>query len=213
MFELSPLFCYDKVMNFTEPVNWINKPCIGFMVNTAFNDESLSLLSPIVEAIKVSLGDAVHVAPASSLHITLLDWIAPLIDYDGADKDLLYEKVSEKYDTALSNAIIGHLPAKVNFTELCVSPSTIYIRGYDNGAFANIRSSFTENVRLPPNTKLPPQIIHSSLARFTKKIDLERVTQLVGMLPVDFVYEVTGFRLIRSTKEPLMEYTLLKHYH
>lgn len=150
--------------------------------------------------------------PSQSLHITLLDWIAPLVDYGGQDKKVLFEKIKDKYDEALSGIIGDTQPITVSFTEIKVFPSTIIVLGHDDGQFQKIRDKFLEAVELLPGTKLPPNIIHSSIIRFTGEIPIKDVEQFVAQCTVNFTQIIDSFRLVHSTREPMLEFEVLKEY-
>jgi hypothetical protein len=199
-------------MNLAQPSDWVNKPFEGYIVNTAFSDENTKVVSDVTKQIQAALADAVFCMPDRSLHTTLLDWIAPLVDYDGQDKAKLFAQVQPTYDKALTEALAAFGPITVHFDEIRVAPSTIFMIGHDDGQFQKIRDSFMQNVELLPGTKLPPTIIHSSLARFTQPIDLDMAGSVVAKLKVDFIQTVTDFRLIHTSKEPMLEFEILKQY-
>lgn len=100
----------------------------------------------------------------------------------------------------------------MHFNEIRVTPSTIILTGADNGEFQRIRAHYLDSVELLPGTKLPPTIIHCSVARFTKPIALSHVEQVVSNLSVDFVETVNRFRLVRTRREPMLEYEVLDEY-
>ncbi len=199
-------------MELTQPVEWVNKSFIGYAMNTEFTDDNARVLMGIIDKIKATFTDAAFCLPRSALHITLLDWITPLVDYDGQDKDALFAEVRSSYDKAISDILASTHPIKVCFDEIKVSPSTIYIVGHDNGEFQKIRNQFVNRVKLLPNTKLPPTIIHSSLARFTKPIELSSANAFVANQQLDIVQKITNFRLIHTTREPNLEFETLKRY-
>jgi len=199
-------------MERTQPVDWVNKPFLGYVMNAEFSDDNAKILIELIDKIKATFNDAVFCPPRSALHITLLDWIAPLIDYDGRDKDTLFASVQPDYDKVISSILTSVNPITVHFDAVKVSPSTIYITGNDSGEFQKIRDEFVDKVELLPNTKLPPQIIHSSLARFTKPIDLNAVETFIASQTLDITQTISSFRLIRTTKEPNLEFKTLKRY-
>lgn len=199
-------------MNRTQPVDWINQPKIGYMVNTEFSEVNKAKLLEVIQEIDLGYQSDIFCTPPDSLHITLLDWVAPLVDYDGQDKDRLYESVFEVYDQAMSEVTSSSGPIEVKFDEIRVSPSTIFITGRDDGSFQRIRSQFLKKVELLPGTKLPPDIIHSSLARFTAAIDLGEVSSFIASRTIDFTEVASGFRLVRSSIEPLIDYRVIKRY-
>lgn len=167
-------------MELTQPVNWIGKSFIGYVMNTEFSGENAQGLVELMQEIEATFGGAVFCMPKASLHITLLDWIAPLVDYDGQDKDNLFKEIQPSYDKAITEALSVTSPIEVHFDEIKTSPSTIYIVGHDNGEFQRVREQFMEKVELLPGTKLPPTIIHSSLARFTKPVEISAVNSFLA---------------------------------
>jgi hypothetical protein len=199
-------------MRISEPVEWLHKPCIGYAVNAGMSVEGQATLAPLLGELEETFGDKVYNMPLSRLHVTLLDWIAPLVDYNGENKDTLFNNLRTSYDAAMAQAIGERLPITVRFSEICVSPSTIYIRGYDDGTFDRIRHDFVSQVELLPGTKRPPSIIHSSLARFTGEVELNAVEEFLNEKTINFDEKVSEFRLIKSEREPMSDYKVLKSY-
>lgn len=199
-------------MDIAEPADWVEKPSLGYAMNSEFSEATNAVLTRLMQEIKAAFPDSIFCPPPDKLHITLLDWIAPLVDYDGRDKDALYAELRPIYDRAITQAMASVGPITVHFDEINLSPNTIYIVGHDQGQFARIRQYFLDHVDLLPGTKLPPQIIHSSLARFTKPIDLVPVREFLASKTIDITETVTGFRLIRTVREPILEFDLLKRY-
>lgn len=199
-------------MEISQPTEWVNKPFIGYIVNANFSDENAKKLRTLIQEIKEAFGDAVFCMPEESLHITLLDWVAPLVDYNGQDKAELFANLRDEYDKAMSEVLSSIKPITLHFDEIKVSPSTIYVTGHDDGEFKNIRQRFIEKVELLPGTKPPPQIIHCSLARFTKPIGLGSVNSFLAGKSLDLTQTVADFRLIRTEREPMLEFEILKRY-
>lgn len=199
-------------MEFTEPVDWVNKSFIGYVMNTEFSDENARRLAELIQEIQTMFDGAVFCMPKASLHITLLDWIAPLVDYDGGDKDKLFTKIQRSYDRAISEVLSSVAPITVHFGVVKASPTTIYVVGHDHGEFQKIREQFLEKVELLPGTKPPPQIVHTSLARFIEPIELGKVNTLLASKKLDITQTVTSFRLIHAIREPNLEFEILKRY-
>lgn len=199
-------------MELTQTVDWVNKSFIGYVMNAEFSDDNAGVLMQFMKKLKGEFNDAVYCPPRLALHITLLDWIATLVDYDGQDKDTLYTRVQHSYDTAMSEILASVKPITVHFDTIIVKPNTIIITGTDDGSFQKIRDQFIDTVELLPNTKMPPEFIHSSLARFTQAIELDAVNAFIANQQIDFTQEITNFRLIRTTKEPNLEFETLKRY-
>ena len=199
-------------MQLSQPLDWIGKRILGYVVNSDFSDTNQSTLNTLNQEIKNEFGDVVFCPPKKSLHITLLDWIAPLVDYGGRDKNAIFAEVQPSYDKALRDILSSVESITVHFNLVKVSPSTIYIEGHDKGEFQRIREQFLDRVELLPGTKMPPTIIHSSLARFMKPIELGPVESFLAGKTLNFNQKITGFRLIRTIQEPLLEFEVVKRY-
>lgn len=196
----------------TQPIDWLNKPAVGYVVNTPFSPENAAKLGELASEINTELEQSLFCPPLESLHITLMDWIAPLIDYDKKDKDQLFAEIHEGYDALLQRAISLHGPITVNFDTIKVAPNTIFILGHDDGQFQNIRDKFVNSVKLLPGTKLPPTIIHSSLGRFIKQIDMEKVNKVVASKTLNITQLITDFRLVKTPDATLVHTELIKQY-
>lgn len=181
-------------------------------MNAEFSDENAQQLVELINKLQVEFGGAVYGMPRPSLHITLLDWIAPLVDYDGQDKGALFARVRPTYDKVMADILSEVGPIRVHFDTIQVAPTTIIVVGHDDGQFQSIRDQFVQRVDLLPGTKLPPQIIHSSIARFTKPIELGPVAELIQSQKVDFVQQVDAFRLVHTRQEPMLDFEVLKRY-
>lgn len=199
-------------MELTQPIAWIGQYRPGYMLNAEFSQANKAALQLVLNNFESHFKKSVFIMPISSLHITLLDWIAPLVEYKGQDKDRLFSSIRAEYDSAISEILNSIGPIKVHFKEIGVSPSTIYIVGQDNGEFQTIRDKFLHKVSLLPNTKQPPKIIHSSLARFVKAIAIKPVENYIRNIEIDLVQEISNFRLVHSTIEPMLEFEVLKRY-
>jgi hypothetical protein len=155
--------------------------------------------------------DAIFKPALPALHITLFDWVAPLIDF-GQDKHRMFEQLQPAYDQALEAILAAEKPITVVFDQLKASPNTIYIEGRDDGTFKRIRDRFIEMVELPEGAKQPPAIVHSSLARFVKPIDLEEARTFLATKQISFTEEVRNFRLLHAVNEPPLHLEVLKNY-
>jgi hypothetical protein len=199
-------------MEKTQTSDWLGRSCSGYIVNAEFTDDNADVISGFLEDVEARFGNAVYCMPKKSLHITLLDWIAPLFDYGGKDKEALFAQVREQYDGALAEATGSQQPFDVRFNKLRVFPNTIVLLGEDDGQFAAMRSAFVDNVELLPDTKRPPQIIHSSLVRFKEELDMSEVEEFVAGYDLDITQPIEAFRLIHTKREPLAEFDILKLY-
>lgn len=86
------------------------------------------------------------------------------------------------------------------------------MQGTDNGEFKSIREQFLDKIELLPNTKRPPEIIHSTIARFQKEQELQPIVDFIAREELAFEQVVSSFRLVREAVIPQLEHELIKNY-
>jgi 2'-5' RNA ligase len=190
---------------------YIGKDAIGYLVNSDVSPEIKQKIYNLHHELKLAFGSAVWCQPLDSLHITLLDWLAPLVEYE-KDKDVLFNEILPSYDEELSNLLSDQREIQVVINEVKVSQGAIFAVGVDNGEFENIRNSFINKIHLLKGTKQPPTIIHFSIARFIDEISLDEVNEFIQNQQIHMQLTVNSFRLIRESKVPMISYEIIKNY-
>ena len=198
-------------MEKTVPYTDLNLEVTGYMLNAELNDTNQAAVTDLQEKLKDQFGEQIYTLPPESLHVTLMDWIAPLTDYKD-DKDVLFNRLFDEYDEALADILGGTGEINIKFTDINVSAGAIFLTGQDDGQFQTIRENFTDRIELLPGTKQPPSIIHTTIARFMNEVNIEVIQEFVSGLSVNFVQPVTEFRLVNEKKIPMLEYDLVKLY-
>ncbi len=188
----------------------VNKHVNGYMINTVPTDENCHKVAGFQEKLAAQFGDSLWLTPPETLHSTLMDWIAPLVDY-GTDKDVLFKGIFPEYDKVFTK-LLQQPSITVHFDTLKVTPGAIILVGHDDGSFRRIRDNFLRQIELLPNTKQPPTIIHSTIARYTTEQDLRPIGDLVAEQELAFDHVVTHFRLTQEQIVPMLDYNLLKKY-
>ena len=189
----------------------INQHVTGYVVNASFDVDTQQAIAKIQDEIAHELGSAVWIPPLRSLHVTLLDWIAPLVEYN-RNKDQLYAELYHSYDAVLHKILDKQHSINTVFKEIRVSQSAIYIVSTSNAELNHIRQQFLKNITLIDDTKQPPQIVHSTIARFTETIELDKVQEVLETLHVDIAQEITSFQLVKETVSPMIDYEMIKKY-
>lgn len=178
-----------------------------------FSDENIEKIMSWLDGLTTLATEGVYTMKSEQLHITLLDWVAPLFGYNGADKHALFEELRPAYDAAFRRVTSAMQPFDVHFNEIRVTPGTIILVGEDEGQFQTLRDQFTQSVTLPEGGKLPPNIIHSSLVRFVEPaINLGPIQEYASSHPLDFTQRVDTFRLVKTKREPMQDYDVLDTY-
>jgi hypothetical protein len=194
------------------PIDWLGASVNGFVTQATFSPDNQARIAAWLEGLKHVTPGGIHYMAGDGLHITLLDWVAPLIDY-GEDKQALYDRLYPKYDPVLTRLTVATPAFDVHFNEVRITPTTVILVGQDDGQFASLRARFTEAEPLPEKGKQPPVLIHSSLLRFiAPAIDLSPVRDYIESNPLDLVQHIDSFRLVHLIKEPMMKYEIIKTY-
>ncbi len=195
------------------PAEWIGKEFTGFVINVVFSPENEQVINAWLDGLREASPEGLYTMSPESLHITVLDWIAPLYDYDGTDKHALFDKLRLDYDAAFRRVTRTMTSFDIHFDEIRVTPGTIILTGRDGGQFESLRSQFMNSVILPKGGKQPPDIIHSSLARFVMpEIELLPVKAYVADNPLKFTQHINEFRLVETRREPMQDFSVLEVY-
>jgi hypothetical protein len=198
-------------MEKTIPHPYLGKEFIGYVLNTAFAEEGQEAIIKLQREFSEYFGGAVYVPHPDTLHITLMDWLAPLVDY-GRNKDDIFKEIHEEYDVVLRQSIKGVSPISVDFNQIGVSAEAIILIGQDKGQYQEIRSRFLGKVTLLPNTKMPPQIIHTTIVRYADAVDLQPVKDFAAKQTISFPHTTDAFRLLRTTDTSMEAKELIKTY-
>jgi len=191
-------------MELTQPYPELNKDVVGYMINSPLHKDNQLKIRALQEKLEDTFGNLIWSLPTESLHITLMDWIAPLVDY-GQDKDGLFHGLFGTYNQALSETLQSVNSIRVDFSEVHVSKGGVYLTGTDQGQFDYIRTNFLEKIELTLGTKRPPSIIHTTIARFTSSTDLKPVQEFIAGQSIQLDQLVDEFVLVRETKIPMLK--------
>lgn len=205
-------FCYDNDMESTSPYTDLDKEVTGYMLNAALDSHSQEIIKHLQQMFNDEYGDLIYSLASNALHITLMDWVAPLVDYK-TNKDALFNSLFPQYDSVLSEIIESVAQIPITFDTIGVSAGAIFLRGHDNGQFQAIRDGFTNRINLISGTKQPPSIIHTSIMRFNDEVDLKPIEVFASGLSIDFTQNINEFRLVNEKKIPMVEYNLVKLYY
>lgn len=198
-------------MEMTAPYEELNKEVVGYMLNSPLSIENQKAIRELQQRFEATFGDVIWSLPVESLHITLMDWVAPLVDYE-RDKDEIFREIFPEYDSVLEGILADFVEIPITFSEVHVSSGGVYLTARDEGQFKAIRDEFLEKIALIPGTKQPPSIIHTTVARFNKAVDLKPIQHMVERESVSFSQRIDRFILVRETKIPMLEREIIKSY-
>lgn len=181
------------------------------MINTVPSEANCQKVATFQQRLAAHFSDTLWLTPPETLHITLMDWIAPLVDY-GTDKEALFKELFPGYDRVFTKLLQQQAPITVHFDTVKVTPGAIILIGHDDGSFKRIRDGFLQQIELLPNTKQPPTIIHSTIARYKTEQNMQPIIDFVATQRLAFDHIVAHFRLAQEQIVPMLDYNLLKEY-
>lgn len=176
-----------------------------------FSNKSLDSLSAIQAQLHDILGDAVWFTPQRALHSTLMEIICDT-DYKSASRQQLLTDWYERYNQIVTEAIAKLEPFEVTFDQLEVHPRAIIVRSSDSRSFDAIRSKLLSKINLPTGTKQPPDIIHCSLARYNKVLNVENIIEQTKMININFTERISNFKLLKDLGPPSFDPKMVQMY-
>jgi hypothetical protein len=194
-------------MEKTVVADWINTRKIGYWVGAILSSENQHKLTSLLSELKQELPDALWAMPTGQLHTTLFEIVMTFRDYD-EDPDSLFARHRDSIDAELKAQLGSQGPITVHFNAIEASQNAIIVKGADDGSFQKIRNAVSDRRLLPAGTRTPPDIIHSSIARYVKPVDLAWVTEVVSVHSIDFFETINQFELARIWRMPMDHKTL-----
>jgi hypothetical protein len=192
------------------PFTGVGQKEVGYVLVARLSKAAQAYITSLLHGIDGELPGLLWRMPPKALHSTLCEIFQPK-DY-GYDKTAAYLQHAQQYEAVVQRILAGLGRITVHFNAIEASPAAIIVRGQDDGSFNRVRTELADGLLLPAGTKRPPDIIHSSIARYADRGDLSRVQEVVKRYPVDFTEEITEFRLERCTVQPLLETETLAVY-
>lgn len=189
----------------------LGKDVIGYVTNCPLSSENQQKVLEIQQKISKEFPELLWTPRGDQLHITIMDWIAPLVDYE-TDKSDFFKKIYKNYDSLLNHIISDRHVFEIKFDKIIALENAILIAGQDDGTINQIRKSFVDKANLDVRTKRPSEYVHSTIARYKKEERLEKINDYLGSIRIDFSQKVDGFRLVKELKVPMIKFEVIKEY-
>lgn len=188
----------------------VYSPCehsIVKLLTGAAEQQAIQLQQQLVAV----FNDAIWLQEPPSIHSTLMEIISDA-QYTGMTRQQHFDTWYNAHNTTVKQIIATIEPFTVHFTELFISPWAIIIKAPNTDPFNSIRKLLVANAAAPKETKIPPDITHSTMARFAKPLDLAKAQQAVKNLIVDITVDVQNFSLVPNLGPPHFNGTPLQTY-
>lgn len=190
---------------------WIGKEKIGYWVGFFLSPENQQKIADLQAQLHKELPGVLWTMPdITQQHVTLFEIVMCLGEYP-ENRDAIFERYRSGIVAELEAQLTHQAPITVTLNILEASSATIIVRGTDDGSFRRIRDAISNKHLLPKGTRTPPDIIHSSLARYVKEVDLERVRSVVARHQLKLMQTVTEFEMVKIFRPP-MDYATLEVY-
>ncbi len=194
----------------TIPADYIGESNLGYAIVALPSEQTKAGIVALLDDLTNELPGILWRMPPEQMHLTLCEIIQPKAYTQ--DKEWLYNLPRQEYENTLSE-IFSTLPRFsiiLDITE--ASPQAIIARSSDPTSFNKIRTQLSQKMQLPVETRTPPDIIHSSIARYLKETDLDKVQEALGRYNISLNEDIAEFKLLRTTVMPLQEFEILKTY-
>jgi len=198
-------------MTETIPATYLNKPETGYFYAALLSENAQVKVSGLLQELTEELPEIIWPMPPEAMHITLCEIIQARKVYS-QDKDTLFTDREDEYVHGAAEVLRSIPRFSVMFNRIEVSPEAIIIRTENGSAFNSIREKLLGRITLPDETKRPPNIIHSSIARYVEAVDIERVQSVMAKYSIMLEEPITEFKLIKTLVPPLLEYEELAGY-
>lgn len=197
-------------MSETIPADYIGNKDTTYCLAAFISNENQQKIAQLLNDLGGELPGLLWQMPQRAMHITLCE-IFQSKPYE-QDKETLFESFIKEYGSSLTKILSSRKKIDITFNILEASQQAVIVRGSDDGSFDEIRNTIMNNISLSLETKRPPAIIHSSIARYLTPAELDKVQDVVSKHKVSFTEQVTEFKLVKGLRVPLLDYAVLESY-
>jgi 2'-5' RNA ligase len=190
----------------TIPVD-TNQRVIAYWIASPVSDELARVIAQVQAALKERFADAIWPVPRESLHITF-NALSPI--FGSHNIDSAPGSPAPEYTEAFRKLTAKQPPIKLLFDTVEAFPAAIILKAQDDGSYHSLRSRFNESVKLPKGTKATPNIIHTTICKFHRSIDLDEVKDFLATKSIEVNTLVSEFRVVREKILYMVDYDILE---
>ena len=206
----SPLQNQEHISPEMTEVGDFNRETEGYIVIAPLPEHVKNYIGSIQEHLGSELpSSSLWLPEGDQLHITFAHVVSPDAEYDDPREEV-FNSLRANAEVAVSHAAGNVTGNRVTFNEIKVFPGAVILTGIDNGTFDRARAIFADEVQAPDETRKPPKIIHTTIARFNEPIALDRVRQAVAEIHPEVAFEIPSLQLIQEHKMYTQSHTVLK---
>jgi 2'-5' RNA ligase len=190
------------------PAYYLKQRSLGYLIVAFPSEHFRAQIGQLQQKLTGRFPGVIWPMPRDNLHFTLCEIIQPKVYSE--DKELLYQKNKMQYEAVPAKVMAKTPKLTVLFDEIEVSPHAIIVRASDSVSFNTIRDKLVDDMDLPSETRTPPDITHSTIARYLKEIELEEVQNFISSQTISIKEEITEFKLLKTEGVSLKNYQVIK---
>lgn len=165
---------YAQVSNFDGPSD-------GYIIIAPLSAASRAALESLQDQMAAKLpADSLWLPRGEQLHITFAHIISPETEHP--DRPALYRKLGPQVLEILGRMVPTDLDIALELAAVEAFPAAIIAKWRDDGTYARLRERLMQEFTPPQGSRLPPQIIHTTLARFRQEVPMQAVQDAVAAL-------------------------------
>lgn len=198
----------------TEPSNF-DQPSEGYIVIAPLSEGTKKNIVAIQKRFAKEFGeDALWLPKGDQLHITFCHIVTPNVEYQ-EDRASLFARLRPQATATLQNTVPYPFAIASEFYTIEAFRSAVIIKARDDGSFSRLRQEYIDTIPVPEGTRMPPEIIHSTLLRFREPVDFAAVQKVTDEIMTNFepFEEVTkSLQLIHEKKIFVQEHEVLEEF-
>jgi hypothetical protein len=193
----------------TIPDKRIGQRVTGYGYGTLLPKETQTQIGILLREMEKELPGILWPMPTETLHITLCEIIKP--KESSPEDDNFFGEHQREFEEIPARILSDTKKIAVRFAAIEATTQAIIIKGMDDGSIAAIRKQFVDNLPLPQGVR-PPNIIHSSIARYMREVDLEHVKKVTAKHHISIEAVISEFDLVKVLIRPAQKMQILKKY-
>ena len=202
MTEKTAVFDYEQLVD-------------GYLIFAPLSEHTQSEIHRIQDVLAEKLGASkLWIPRGEQLHITFAHIVSPddSCVYE-EDRSVLFSKTRASAVRALEQIVPAGLDIPLTLAGISASPYAIIAKWRDGGEYDKLRKEFTTRFELPEPTKRPPEIVHTTIARFRDEINFDKVRQAIENVKAPKLGDHTTKLLLGNEKKIYMQkYTVLDQF-
>lgn len=194
----------------TRPANFLGMEDRTYVLCAEINDSLAADIQRIQQYIEDAVPGLCWFMPRHALHITVYELMQRGVF--SVDKDAFFIEHQEANLKAIKDVLAGTAQMRLPFDTIEVSPDAVTLQSSDTDALNAIRAELTKRLILPADTKLPPTVVHCTIARFVRESDMNPVRECLRQHVVSCTQIVDSLQVRRTLVQPMQQYDVVAKF-